>query len=218
MKKVQGLIGLMMIAFLSSCDKDVIRGQGTNTTQVRNVVKFTRVHTSGDITVHIARGNDQKVEVQAYDNIINIVETNVANEMLTIRYSKDYFTIRNSNAVVHITVPSLSAATVNGSGDTHVDGFQNGNLMEARVNGSGNLHIGNSSYDKAVFDVNGSGNIRSAGMQVNGADATIHGSGNIETKCRKTLKARIFGSGTVKYWGNPTLDVQVSGSGKVKKQ
>ncbi|TDH28049.1 DUF2807 domain-containing protein [Segetibacter sp. 3557_3] len=218
MKKLPGILALLIIVFFSACEKDVIRGNGNNTTQQRNVASFNRVHTSGDISVHISEGNTPKVEVRAYDNIINIVETDVVNEMLSIRYSKDYLNVRNSNAVVYITVPSLNAAMVNGSGDTHIDGFKTGTQVEARINGSGSLHIGNSNYNKAVFDVNGSGNIRAAGMQVNHADATIHGSGDIETQCEKTLKARISGSGSVRYWGDPNLDVQISGSGKVKRQ
>ena len=99
-----------------------------------------------------------------------------------------------------------------------IDGFQNGNGLEARISGSSNISISNCFFDNVLFDVNGSGDIRAAGLSSKTTNATIHGSGDVEIACSQHLKARIYGSGDIRYWGDPGVDAQVSGSGSITKQ
>ena len=220
MKKIISIATLLTLIILisTSCSKHSIRGSGSTVIEPRSIGSFTTIQSNADIKVFISYGITQKVEVKGYENLVAITETNVANNKLTIRYNDKYYNVRNSNIEVYITIPVLTAAATNGSGDMWINGFRNAAMLDAMINGSSNFNISNCNYTMSRFDVNGSGNIKASGLTAKNTEATIHGSGDIEISCSDNLKARIYGSGDIRYWGNPLLDVQISGSGRVRKQ
>jgi uncharacterized protein involved in outer membrane biogenesis len=218
MNKLTTIAAILLVVIFASCQKSMIHGKGETITQIRTVGTFTSAQVNGSIEMHIIKGAEQKVEVKGYSNLVNVVETNLVNNRLNIKFQDEFFNIRNNNVQVYITVPALDGAATNGSGGTSIEGFTNGGTISANVNGSGRITISNSTYDNAVLEVNGSGEINAAGLSSKNVDATIHGSGNIETTCSQVLKGSISGSGNIKYWGNPAVDVKISGSGRVKKQ
>ena len=218
MKKLTSIAIISLITVISSCGKDSIRGEGSITSQQRILAAFTGVQGNADIKIHIVHGTTASTEVKGYSNLVGITETYVENGKLIVKYKDGYYNVRNSNLELYIVIPELKSIGTNGNGDVWIDGFQDGNSLEANINGSSNINISNSSYDYVTCDVNGSGDIRAAGLIAKIANATIHGSGDIEIACIQNLKARIYGSGDIRYWGDPGLDVQVSGSGNVTKQ
>jgi hypothetical protein len=221
MKKITNIPAMLFLTLtvaLLSCKKGTIRGNGDTIVQQRNINGFTTVQTNADINVYIIYGLTQKVEVKGYSNLVAITETSVSAGKLDIRYKDDYYNVRNSNVEVYISIPVLSGAGTNGSGNIAIAGFTTGADLYASINGSSDINVSNCSYDDARFDVNGSGDIHASGLQAKNAEATVHGSGDIETSCSQNLKARIYGSGDIRYWGNPVLDIAISGSGTVKKQ
>jgi hypothetical protein len=218
MKHLISIITTVAI-FCTSCQKNMIRGNGNNIIQTRTVANFSAIETNGDFKAHIVKGSVQQVEIRGYENLANITETFVSGNKLVVKFKNDYYSIRNNNIEVFITIPELSGLHINGSGNIDANGFNNGNMVNATINGSGNIYVYNSIYQNAIFNLNGSGDIKASGLIAQEAETIIHGSGNIETTCNNKLKARIYGSGNVKYWGSPTIiDVEVSGSGKVSKQ
>lgn len=218
MKKLTTILIISLITVISSCDKDSIRGEGSTISQQRSLPSFTGVQGNADIKLHIAHGTTMSTQVKGYGNLVGITETYVKNGKLIVKYKDGYNNVRNSNIELYIIMPTLNSINTNGNGDAWIDGFQDGNNLEANINGSSNINISNSSYDNVTIDVNGSGNIRAAGLMSKTANVVIHGNGDTEITCSQNLKARIYGSGDIRYWGDPGLDVQVSGSGTITKQ
>ncbi|MEO6670046.1 MAG: DUF2807 domain-containing protein [Ferruginibacter sp.] len=218
MKKIIAIVTIASCTLISSCRKDSITGEGSLLTQQRSFAPFSAVQGNADIKIHVTYGTTVSTEVKGYRNLVEITETYVENGRLIIKYKDGYNNVRNSNVELYVVMPVLNSISTNGNGDAWIDGFQNGNSLEARINGSSNVNISNSSYDNVIFDVIGSGDIRAAGLMSKITSATIHGSGDIEIACSENLKARIYGSGDIRYWGNPGLDVQVSGNGNVTRQ
>jgi hypothetical protein len=218
MKKLTAIVIISIITVISSCGKDSTRGEGSIISQQRSLIAFTGVQGNADIKIHIAHGTTASTEVKGYRNLVAITETYVENGKLIVKYKDGYNNVRNSNLELYIVIPELNSIGTNGNGDAWIDGFQNGNNLEAHINGSSNINISNSLYDYVTCDVNGSGDIRAAGLISKIINAAIHGSGDIEIACSQNLKARIYGSGDIRYWGDPGLDVLVSGSGNIIKQ
>ncbi len=218
MKKITILLGIVCSLFLASCEKETISGNGPIISELRNTGAFTEIRTSGDIKIHINYGATTSVEVRGYSNLVAITEAKLLGNKLYVQYNDKYHSIRNSNIELYITIPALSAVETYGSGDVYMNGFTNGQVLQASAFGSAAINISNSNYAQTKFHLNGSGNVQARELSSGNVEAIIHGSSHIDISCSTMLKARINGSGKIGYWGNPGLDIEITGSGTVTKK
>jgi hypothetical protein len=215
MKKLFLLLCIATATGISSCNKELITGSGTIGSKTMNLQPFTAVESHYDIKAVIIYGNVQEVTATGYDNLLNILDFKVENGILKLKFNTTYNTIRNSNIVAYIKLPILSSVAIHGSQNIEVNGFSNGNTINAKIHGSGHIRINGSEYQSALLEVHGSGDIDAQGLRAKLAEAKIHGSGNASVFVIDRLKAGIFGSGSVYFWGNPTVETTVNGSGRV---
>lgn len=209
---------LATIGSLAACNKEIIRGSGNVATQTRVVPAFHSVETHYDITANIRYGSTQQLQVSGYENLLNILETNVENGVLKLKFNHRYNSVRNVNVVANITVPAFNKATIHGSGDIAVSNFANGASFAALIHGSGNIKVQNSNYQNASATIHGSGDIDARGLQAKEAVADVFGSGDIFMSVSDRLKATIHGSGSINYWGSPSVESNIHGSGRVVKR
>jgi hypothetical protein len=205
--------------FLFACSKyDVIRGDGRTITETRTVPQFSSVETHYDIRANIIQGTTQEVKATGFENLMAILETEVENGVLRLKYNNRYNTIRNSNVVVNIAVPDISKATIHGSNNIEVSGFQDLQEFEGRIHGSGNIKVSNSMSQLARLLIYGSGRIEAQDLQTKKTEAAIFGSGSVSVSVSDQLEAKIYGSGNINYWGNPSVQTEMQGSGRVIKK
>jgi hypothetical protein len=210
---------LVVSILLFSCSKyDLIRGEGRTLTETHAVPQFSSVETHYDIKANIVQGTTQEVKVTGYENLLAILETEVENGVLRLKYNNRYNTIRNGNIVVNIIVPAISKATIHGSNNIEVSGFQDLKGFEGLIHGSGNIKVSNSKSQLAKLLIYGSGRIDAQGLQTKRTETSIFGSGNIFVSVSEQLEAKIYGSGNVNYWGNPSVQTEMHGSGRVIKK
>ena len=117
--------------------------------------------------------------------------------------------------VIHVTLPSLAAATIGGSGDMRIDKVDGG-AFAATIGGSGDMAIGQLQARRAEFSIAGSGGIEAAG-KVQEANLSIAGSGDIKAGRLESQVASvaIVGSGNVHARAMKSVDISVMGSGDV---
>jgi len=203
----------------SSCHKHSIKGDGSVTSETRNVSSFHTVCANGDVEVRIHQSTDERVVVTGYSNLIPVYKTKVKDGKLTLEFEDGYWNVRNNNIRVDVYTNELSGVDLNGSGDIYVGAGIDGESLHAEINGSGEIEIASNTYDDLSLKVNGSGEIRARDAEADNADARISGSGKITLTVHNYLNAKISGSGTIDYSGNPErVDTEVSGSGKIRKQ
>ena len=202
-------------------------------TETRDLASFTEIDVDGSFDVFVTVGPAQSVKVTADADIIDRVVTEVDGDELTIKMKRgSYNNIRELR--VDITVPSLTEAAMNGSGDIEVDGAK-GDSFELSVNGSGDATLMNAMVGKVGLSVNGSGDVDASGTcteveaEVNGsgdvdasglkceiAVADGSGSGDIRVHATKEVKASMSGSGDITITGAPAkVKTSVNGSGDV---
>jgi len=231
---------LLLLAPLSlvSCEKEVISGSGSIITQTRNIAPFHSVETHYDISANIVYGTAQDLKVNGYANLLDILETEVENGILKLRYNKRYNKVKNGNVVATIVVPVLTQVTTHGSGNISVSHITNATSFTAQIHGSGNIwidhmlspnvvanvhgsgdiHIATSQFQNVTFRIYGSGDVDARDSQVKDAVASVYGSGDIFVRVSDNLDATIHGSGNVNYWGNPVIQSSLHGSGRVVKR
>ncbi len=231
---------LMAFFLISSCCRDervAIHGSGAVISEQRDLTDFASVELDISADVEISGDSLYHFEISDHENLLPHIETMLKGKTLIIRYSPQDINIRNSVAVVKISMPSLQGTVINGSGNIHIlSGFNDFGSMA--INGSGQIEtIEDFETTSLSISIDGSGKINATGLadnletniigsgEINCYELTskkarciITGSGNTYLNVLNTLDATIVGSGNIIYMGNPSLKVTVTGSGKVSSR
>jgi hypothetical protein len=188
-------------------------GSGVAATQVRLLPPLTGVDLAGANNVVVRVGARQSVIVHADSNLLGRVTTQVSSGRLVIGNTPGTLNAR-SPMFVAVSVPSLDALTVQGSGNISVTGIHSPSLT-LRLPGSGTIHAAGTTARLDVA-IGGSGTALLSRLIARDATASIDGSGSIVLTATDSLDASISGSGTILYTGNPTqVTKSVSGSGTI---
>lgn len=188
-------------------------GSGVAATQARSLPPLTSVDLTGANNVVVRVGARQSVIVHADSNLLGRVTTQVSSGSLVIGNTPGTLNAR-SPTFVAVSVPSLDALTVQGSGNISVTGINSPSLT-VRLPGSGTIHAAGTTAQLDVA-IGGSGTALLSQLIAGDATASINGSGSIVLTATHSLDASISGSGTILYAGNPTqVTKSVTGSGTI---
>lgn len=210
---------LMMIAFaLSSCNGERLVANNNVISETRDLSGFEQVEAGGANNVHVAYGENFKVELRGSSNLVQAYETKIDNKTLTLRYNDDV-NVDDDDVEVFVTLPMLNGVTLSGSGDMDIRGrFPEAKEFVVNINGSGDINVSESfSCVSLEVDISGSGKAELSNLQTVRSDVTISGSGDTYVHAEEQLDVRINGSGTVYYKGSPRVKSDINGSGQVKR-
>lgn len=240
--KQRELIVLMAVLLVGALACSVgglgaVRGTGSVIQEERPIGYFNGVTLATLGNLYIEVGNEEKLVIEAQENLIPYFETTVTGEMLKIK-TRDgvnlnptapvnfYLTVKKLDAIVltgsgNIEAPALQAdkflVELGGAGDIEIAGVT-ADALEVQISGSGTLRVSGGRAGKQEVTISGSGKYEARGLQSNEADVTISGSGSMTINVRQHLRVNISGSGSVRYVGNPALDkLTVSGTGTVEQ-
>ena len=178
---------------------------------------FDRISLAGGHDVIVTVGGPPSVRAEGDSKLIDRLEIKVDGGELGIG-SKEKWSMglkRHGKVTIHVTVPSLSAAQIGGSGDIRIDKVV-GERFEGGIGGSGNLQIAALQVKDAQFAIGGSGDIRAAGTAQT-ADVSVAGSGDLGLEQLEIRRAKvsIAGSGDVRARATETAEISIVGSGSV---
>lgn len=230
------LLFVAMILAFNSCRK--INGVGPVVQEERALSGFNRVSVATGATVHITQGAAFEVVLEAQQNILDVIKTEVNGGELVIDNKQHTHITSWKDVHVYITIPEVEGLTLTGSGDIQVQNEINTQDLELRISGSGNIYlpqllagslqttISGSGYvqiddgkvQQEILNITGSGSMKLSGLESKEADVTISGSGDARIFVTDRLNVRISGSGNVYYKGSPTVDVHITGSGRLQPQ
>jgi len=202
--------------------------------QERDVSEFNEVALSVPGDLYITQGNTQKVEIEASEKTLELLETEVKDGVLRIKFEK--WNIKPKGQItIRITAPAYNGLYVSGSGKIFAEGSISTDEMDMKVSGSGKIDMKEFKAEELEVAISGSGNVllngstEEMGVSISGSgdilgesfvagecSIRISGSGGCKIGVSDELEIRISGSGSVYYYGNPQIDATVSGSGKVR--
>ena len=91
-------------------------GNGNVVEETRDISGFTGVHVSSGIDVYLSEGNDFEVRVEADENLMEVIVTELKGDMLVV--GTDNVNIRNAKSKkVHVTLPELESLKISSAGD-----------------------------------------------------------------------------------------------------
>lgn len=210
-------------------DGDAPRGTAERSFEVG---AFEGVSLGGHNDVEVKVGGPVSVRAVGDAAELDRLEIEVRNGTLRIGEKRNIGTHRGK-ALIYVTVPSLSAAAIGGSGDMKIDRAES-RRFAGSIGGSGDIEIGQLKAGEASFSIAGSGGIKAAGtadsaetsiagsgdidlagLTAVDADISIVGSGNTSIRATRNATVSIMGSGDAKITGGARCKISKMGSGSV---
>lgn len=215
---------------------DCIKGSGEVTSQSRSVAPFHSIESNGSMDVIVTQGPAQSVRVEAEDNIIPFITTEVSNGVLSIGTREHACFNTRKKITVYATMPDVKALTLNGSGDLKGASKLSSSDLAIEMNGSGDVELDIESQAlklsidgsgdakltghaaKQTIMIDGAGDVDAEKLQAEETSIEVNGSGDCKVSASQALSIDIAGSGDVYYRGTPTrVTTNVDGSGSVHK-
>ena len=191
-----------------------VQGSGVAATQWRVLAGFSRLDLAGSNDVTVVVGARQSVVVHADSNLVRYVTTRVMAGTLVIG-TTGRFTTRSPMGV-EVSVPSLTAVTLSGSGEISVTGIE-ARQLTVTLSGSGALSA-SGTVTRLDATVGGSGLAQLSELVARDVRAVVSGSGLIRVTATASLNATVPGTGAIIYSGNPPqVTSRVTGTGAVTR-
>ncbi len=207
---------VLAVVVLAGCTINIgpgVQGSGVVITETREVSGFDEIVVFGSGEVIVTVTGTESLQIEAEDNIMPILTTDVVNGRLELGSSRSYTTTRGITYT--ITAAELTKVTIEGSGDVDATGIDT-DSFSVQIDGSGNVVPVGTSTELDV-EVNGSGDVDTTGLVAAVGTVEINGSGNATVNVTNQLAITINGSGNVTYLGSPVVDEQINGSGNVNR-
>ena len=181
------IVLVITILLLASCKTnwdfgDGIKGNGNVTTQSRPSTEiFSKIKVQQGIIVNVTQATNQNIEVKADDNLQNLIETKIANGVLTISAKESY----NSKSTPTVSVSLKAIAGLIASSGAIINSV--GMLS------STNLDVESSSGSIVKIDV------EADNLSLDSSSGSI-----IETngKALKLQTSAFFRNRSIQYYGN----------------
>ena len=214
-----------------------IKGSGDIITETRDVKNFTGVSTSTAIDIYLTQGNDFEVVVEADDNLMEYIITEVDNGVLKVRFQRGINVLWSKRKVVHISMKEVDLISASSAGDVIGQSPIEAGDLKIRTSSAGDvklevyaksLDLGTSSSgditlsgeaDYLEAKTSSAGDIKAFELTVKEADIHASSAGDVKITVSDRLYARASSAGDIQYRGNPPkVDAKSSSAGDVIKR
>ena len=239
MKTITSLFitAFLLISISTNAQSKKVKGNGKITTEIRTVSNFDKIAVSGSFDVILVKGKEGTINIEASENLMESIETEVKDGLLKIKFKKGW-SIRTSKKInITISYEDIEGVSLSGSGSVVSSDEIIANDLEISVSGSGNmkLHVFTGNLKSSISGsgniklsgettnftcgISGSGNLNASELKSDISTAKVSGSGNVKVYAIKEIHAKSSGSGNIIYSGNPDIvKATSSGSGSVQKR
>jgi len=236
------LIAILVSIFavtIISC-RGIVLGSGNVISEDRDVSGFSKVSVSGSGNLYIEQGDEESLTIEAEDNILPFITTEVSGNTLKIGFKTGINITTNitptKNIEFYLRVKDLDSISASGSGSINCSGLSTDNLS---IKTSGSRKVDMSNLKATSIDINSSGsvnitltgttdnqNIKTSGAskyfaeELKSKSCIIDASGSSEiiVNVSDDLNVTISGSTKVTYVGSPTITQKTSGSAAIKSK
>lgn len=228
------LLGLLGSLCLAGCNSG-IDGNGERAEEQRTVQSFSRIRSDCDLDVEVTQGAAPALTVSIDSNLMRLVDTSVVDDTLYIDVREDLGDVI-SGPNIRVTVPTLSAAKLAGSGRLNVfldepeqplDLYLTGSgdvrfegrsaALSGDLSGSGDMRFSGEASD-VDLQLSGSGAIRAANLVAPSGNVELSGSGDVSANVTDSVRVSLSGSGHIDLYGGAKVEqYRSSGSGEIEQ-
>lgn len=234
-------IVILLVAGLFGCGNfafNVTRGSGNVITETRTVSGFTSVVLAGVGELNLTQGETEGLTIQAEDNLLPFITTEVNNGVLTIGLKSginDTSVVPTKPIQYQLQFKNLDSIQLAGAGNISSPALKAENLRLG-ASGAGSLNLNQMDVKQLNVTLSGAGSVKLTGQsetqtvtltglgsynagdfKSTSATVTITGAGSATVWAQESLTVQVSGAGSVSYYGDPKLTQTISGLGSLKK-
>lgn len=208
---------LALIFLFSGCHfqiHDEIKGSGVRLKQKRDVASFTSIATEGAFDIDVVCQKQQSVEVEADDNLLPLITSEVSNNVLHIRSNRSFSV--NDPIKITISVPNLEGISAKGAGKFDIAGIKS-EKFEIDANGATTIRVAGEAKLLDI-DTSGAGKIDAHKLRAARGVVEAKGVARVDLNVTEQLEVTVSGPSHVTYQGDPVLNKTIHGPGSVEKK
>ncbi len=211
-----------------------IKGDGNVVKQERQLESFNAIDVGGAFKVFLTQGDKEFAIVEADENLLDVISTEVRGQTLVIKTTED---IRDSEALnIYLTFKDLDKMDISGAchltsenklklGDIELDcsGASDVDLkmevqdLELDFSGASNIDLYGSA-ETVELDLSGASDLDAYDLEAEIYHADISGASHAKIFVNQELSADVSGAASLKYKGDPNIKHHdVSGAASMKK-
>jgi hypothetical protein len=211
-------------------------------TEKREVSDFNQISLRGYGELFITQGEQESLTVQADEDVLSTIKTDVVNGELRIDIITDWVEkissffskgIYSQRISFDLTVKELTNLDIIGAARVKIKGLQSEEFavklggaaditidslktvrLKAELPGAGMLKIAGKTTDQSVT-VSGAGTYEAPHLESQSATIQLTGLGKATVWAVEELEATLIGLGSIEYYGDPIVTKSVQGLGSV---
>lgn len=240
MKKMYAFFVLMIVSgfAINSCANPLapsVRGNGKIAKETREVRSFTGINASSGINVYLFQGTENKVVVEADENLLDCIVTKVEGNVLKCSVNCNIRRSSKLNVYVNFTdlssISASSGASVYGEtlivtdqlrlnsssgADIKVETIA-GNINANTSSGAGIVLKGKAGNFEGV--ASSGANIKAKDLEANSGKFNASSAGDITVTISDKIDAKASSGGNIVYFGEPKREhVNASSGGSVRNK
>ncbi len=228
------LIKLSAILFLlvgtTSCFMEGVKGNGDVITKKRKISDdFSRVEISRGLDVYLTKSKDVSLEIEADENLHELIQTEVKDGVLKITSSKNIWSA--SAKKVHLHVDHLSDIGINSGADVRTrNTFVSDELrlsissgasaemdlnvenLSCNISSGADIKLSGEAENFTVSSSSGS-DVKAYELNARNCRADASSGSDIKLKATETIDARATSGADIRYKGNPRVIEKEDNSG-----
>jgi hypothetical protein len=190
-----------------------VKGSGVERREVRDVAPFHEIRVAGMVRTEVARNGAHSVTVIGDDNLLEHVETEVRDGVLSIRAEGQLRP--RAGLKVQVSAPELDALATSGATKTSVTGID-ADRFRLEANGTAKTILSGRCRD-ATMALSGAGKLDARDFACDNVELSVYGAGKASVCATSSLAARIGGAGKIECYGHSDkVTKDISGAGKVE--
>jgi hypothetical protein len=238
--KTTKIIALFILAVsVSACHFDwnigQINGNGNVITEERPVTDdFDEVKGSAGVDVYLTEGDSYKIVVEADENLMDIIETNISEGRLNIRANQNIG--RSKAKKVHVTYTKLTGIYATSGADVISNSVIKSEVLNLESNSGADLELDINAREvyaecssgadmkisgraqRLTASASSGSDLKARDLEVKYCKASASSGADITVNVLEEIDGRASSGGDVRYYGDPTaVSVKDGSSGSVRK-
>ena len=177
---VAALASLVLLSTLACAIPGMTTTRGSNrlAEEERDVSDFTGITLATIGTLYIEVGSFESLRIEAEDNLLELFETSVRNDMLTIKIRDNVNSRTRKPVSYHLTVIELDTIRLSSSGDAVAPDLEAKRFI-VDLSSSGDLEMGDLDADELIVQLSSSGDMSMGDLRAGTLEAILSSSGDL---------------------------------------
>lgn len=240
MKKIL-LLSLLVVSFttlvitqlLAANKSGCLKGNGNVVIVDREVGLFNKVVVKGAFEVIIIKSNERHIKIEADENLIKNISTDVKSGELIISNNQSICGAKELKLT--ISTPDLNAINCSGASNVRVKDKFETEKFEIKSSGASEIHanidtklliskysgasniILKGNADTHAIESTGASSLKATELEVNQCAVDSKGASDLKINVVKDLAVTSSGASEVKYMGDPKISRSIKGASNISK-